>query len=64
MFAMLALAGDLGCSSGPAGVVGMVSGVCSDNLKAGLFAAILFPVLLLVGMQLLKHEKMRERVKE
>lgn len=63
MFAMLALAGDLGCSSGP-GVVGMVSGVCSDNLKAGLFAAILFPVLLLVGMQLLKREKMRERVKE
>lgn len=62
MFAMLALAGDLGCSSGP-GVVGMVSGVCSDNLKAGLFAAILFPVLLLVGMQLLKREKMRERVK-
>ena len=62
MFAMLALAGDLGCSSGP-GVVGIVSGVCSDNLKAGLFAAILFPVLLLVGMQLLKREKMRERVK-
>lgn len=36
LFALLALAGDLGCSSGP-GVVGVVSGAFSENLKAGLW---------------------------
>ena len=46
MFAMLALAGDLGCSSGPT-LAGIVSNVCSGNLKAGILAAILFPTLLL-----------------
>lgn len=59
LFALLALAGDIGCSSGP-GVVGVVSGAFSENLKAGLLAAIVFPVLLLIGLQLLK-EGNRER---
>lgn len=53
MFALLALAGDLGCSSGP-GLVGFVSGVFDDNLKVGLSAAVVFPSLLLVGLFLLK----------
>ena len=59
LFALLALAGDLGCSSGP-GVVGVVSGAFSENLKAGLLATIVFPVLLIIGLQLLK-EGNRER---
>ena len=49
MFALLALAGDTGCSLGPT-VVGFVSAACEDNLKKGLVSAILFPVLLLVGL--------------
>lgn len=49
MFALLALAGDTGCSLGPT-VVGFVSAACEDNLKKGLLSAILFPVLLLVGL--------------
>ena len=54
MFALLALAGDMGCSSGPT-IVGMVSGACSDNLKAGLACAIIFPILMIVcTMTLLK----------
>lgn len=53
MFALLALAGDLGCSAGP-GLVGAVSGVFGDNLKTGLLAAILFPVCLILGLRLLK----------
>lgn len=53
MFALLALGGDLGCASGPF-VVGMVSERMGANLKAGLLAAIVFPVLLLVLIQLLK----------
>ncbi len=46
MFALLALAGDLGCAGGPT-FVGMVSSAAGDNLKMGILAAIVFPVLLL-----------------
>lgn len=53
MFALLALAGDLGCSGGPT-VVGYVSGIASDNLKMGILAAIIFPFLLLLSLLLLK----------
>ena len=49
MFALLALGGDVGCTSGPT-LVGMVSGIFQDNLKAGILAGILFPILLLAGM--------------
>lgn len=47
MFAFMALAGDVGCGGGPT-VVGFVAGRFSDNLKYGLFAAILFPIVLLI----------------
>lgn len=53
MFALLALAGDLGCSGGPT-VVGYVSGIASDNLKMGILAAIIFPFLLLLSLLLLR----------
>ena len=49
MFALLALAGDLGCSGGPT-VVGIVSSYFGDNLKVGILAAIVFPILLLFGI--------------
>lgn len=49
MFALLALAGDVGCSGGPT-VVGMVSGALGDNLKMGILAGIVFPVLLFAGI--------------
>lgn len=51
LFALMALAGDMGCSSGPT-LVGMVSGCFQDNLKAGILAALVFPLLLLVGILL------------
>lgn len=44
MFAYLALAGDLGCSLGPT-VVGRVYGMAGENLKIGIVAAIIFPIL-------------------
>ena len=56
MFALLALAGDLGCSSGPS-LVGYISSIASDNLKKGILAAIIFPFLLIVGILLLKKPK-------
>lgn len=55
MFALLALAGDLGCSGGPT-VVGMVSGTMNDNLKMGILAGVVFPVLLLVGIFLCRKK--------
>lgn len=52
LFALLALGGDVGCSGGPT-VVGLVSGAFDDNLKAGILAGTVFPVLLLAGIFLL-----------
>mgnify|MGYP000407487170 FL=1 len=49
MFALMALAGDLGCAGGPT-IVGMVSGHFADNLQMGTLAAIVFPVILCVGL--------------
>ena len=49
MFALLALAGDLGCSGGPT-LVGYVSSTAADNLRIGILAAIVFPVLLIAAI--------------
>lgn len=57
MFALLALGGDFGCSGGPT-LVGMVSSALGDNLKMGILAGIVFPVLLLTGVLLCR--KMRK----
>ncbi len=56
MFALLALAGDLGCSGGPT-LAGAISSQCGDNLRMGILAAVVFPVLLLAGMLLLSRQK-------
>lgn len=56
MFAFLALAGDLGCAAGPA-VVGEFASFFDDNLKIGLLAAIIFPVLLLILMSYVNKNK-------
>ena len=52
MFALLALGGDIGCSGGPT-LVGFVSSRFGDNLKMGILAGVVFPVLLLTGILLL-----------
>ncbi len=49
MFALFALAGDIGCSAGP-GVVGLGS---SQSLQQGLLLAIIFPVCMLLAVFLL-----------
>lgn len=46
MFALLALAGDLGCSAGPT-LVGFVSGILNNDLRKGILAAIIFPAMLI-----------------
>lgn len=49
MFALLAMAGDLGGSIGP-GVIGVVTQNANDNLKAGMLAACVFPVVLILSV--------------
>ncbi len=56
MFALMALAGDLGCSTGPT-VVGSVPEVFDDNLRIGILAAIVFPILLFAGVSYIKGRK-------
>lgn len=47
MFALLALAGDVGCGGGPT-LVGLVSSAAGENLKLGILAAIVFPLVMVV----------------
>lgn len=54
MFALLALAGDLGGSIGPS-MVGLLSGRAGGDLKAGLLAAVIFPAALILGLTMLKR---------
>lgn len=55
MYAFMALAGDVGCSAGPS-VVGFIANANNSNLKQGLTFAIVFPVLILIGITYL-HKK-------
>lgn len=56
MYALMALAGDVGCSGGPT-LVGLVSGAADGRLQTGLLAAIVFPVVILAGIGRLKHRE-------
>lgn len=53
MFAFLALAGDLGAMVSPA-MVGGLSEMAGGNLKMGLFVATMFPLILVVGLLILR----------
>ena len=46
MFALLALAGDLGCTSGPT-LVGFVAEGAGGSLKSGLAVGAIFPLILI-----------------
>lgn len=46
MFALFAVAGDIGCSAGPT-LAGLVSSAAGDNLRTGILSAIVFPLILL-----------------
>ena len=56
MFALLALAGDVGCTAGPT-LVGFVSDGFGGNMKAGILAGIVFPAVLLLCLFLWKKPK-------
>lgn len=56
MFAFLALAGDLGGMVSPS-LVGSISEAAGGNLKTGLLVATMFPVILVVGLIILRSIK-------
>ena len=60
MFALLAMAGDLGGSIGP-GIVGRVTQNAGDNIRVGMGVGLIFPVVLLVMVFLLKKVKVEEK---
>ena len=60
MFAFLALAGDLGATISPA-MVGNISNMFGGNLKVGLFAATVFPLILIVGLAVQLKGKRKEK---
>ena len=62
MFAFLALAGDLGATVGPA-MVGGISEIAGDNLKSGLLIAIVFPIILTIGLLFLNGKVKLKRNK-
>lgn len=53
LFALLALGGDVGCSGGPT-YVGAISSAMGGDLKMGILLAVIFPILMLLGLGLKK----------
>lgn len=56
MFAMFALAGDIGCSGGPT-FAGMIAAASGDDLRKGICAAILFPAVMAVCLAIRKFRR-------
>lgn len=56
MFSLLALAGDIGCNAGPT-FAGAVASARGEDLRAGLSAAAVLPVLMLVCVLILSARK-------
>lgn len=63
LFALLALAGDMGCSSGPF-YVGFISGAFRDNLKIGILSALIFPFLMVACLLCMKHGKLSAKMSD
>ena len=58
MFALLAMAGDIGGSVGPA-AVGIVTQTANDNLQMGMLSASVFPFVLIMMLLLMRRQNMR-----
>lgn len=56
LFALLALAGDMGASGGPA-LTGLISSAACDNLKMGILAGTIFPVIMTVSLLVCRKKR-------
>ena len=59
MFALLAMAGDLGGSIGP-GIVGRITQSAGDNIQIGMGVGLIFPLILLVMLFLLARSTVKQ----
>ena len=59
LFALLAMAGDLGGAFGP-GLVGIVTQKADDNLQTGMLAGSIFPLVLIISLILLTRISSKE----
>ena len=55
LFAMLAMAGDLGGAFGPS-LVGSITQKAGDNLQAGMLAGSVFPLMLVISLFLIRRQ--------
>lgn len=61
MFAMLAFAGDMGCTSGPS-LTGRIADALGSDIKAGFAFAAVFPVMMLIlSLVWIRREKKNEK---
>lgn len=56
LFALLALAGDLGCAGGPT-LAGAAASIFDDNMRIGIGFAMIFPVIMGAGLLILRKRK-------
>lgn len=59
MFALLAVAGDLGCTLGPS-LAGWIADACGGDLARGILFGTVFPALLVIGNLILLRGKKKE----
>ena len=60
LFALLAMAGDMGGSIGPF-VIGFVTQNTGDDLKAGMLAGCIFPAVLILSVFLLRQRNAEQK---
>lgn len=56
MFALLAVAGDIGCTSGPT-IIGFVTDAFGGDLKKGLIFSVIFPAIIIFSLLSLKRKR-------
>ena len=56
LFAIMALAGDVGCTLGPSAVGFVASAFCGD-LRTGLLVGAVFPIMMVVGLMILNKKQ-------
>ncbi len=63
MFALLALAGDIGCAGGPS-LIGLISGkVGGDSaMKVGILSAVIFPITAFILLRIVKNRKSESEI--
>lgn len=60
MFAVFALAGDIGCTAGPS-IVGFVSGANENNISSGLICSVVFPLIMLICLYFMRRLTVKNR---